>query len=878
MAPHFAKSVSRPRGPAQAPPAAMAAIIAVTTATLPSDAAPDFVGAAVVGEVVGVTTGFRPAHSSNAVSQYSDSHSQQAGDSAFAQSDEQYSSAQLSSWPIHSAQGLVIFHDPVPLRGLGNPLRLVHAVGNAFDERRGGARRSEGGVARRKKIRGRTNAQFAPESCVAQQSSETRRVRDVMFLNMHARPLTATDYTSDWFALRVLSVSGTMTVSAYNDIVAECRNVLRQLEMGTAPADAPTAAALEQVLVVLRASDGDLSETEHVAVAEEDERAIEARATAAGGAEPGEGEESDEEAGGLPAHEDPDVATGAGADGDERAAPDATGSAPHAGASAGSSTGATPPPAGANVAPSIPTMAAVPVGAPTGATNAAPVPRKTALLRKFVAGWFRGHFTGRYLRFGKDCEAAVAEPIAQLPFRTASASIGLGESLEVPGWSATPDGVGLELVRPLGALPDDEPEQVLVLDEGKSHLSPTTYGAAVAAGQEFKEHMDAQVAVPIDLATPEAVRAVPSRAHLLQILTQMGVWRVFYERYTVSSARGIIYSVLLGLKADVLAAFVFVVGRVLGPVLAPFAPLHEFNDTIDAPDVISKIMTALVAQHPALTQEELALVESHLPRSVAIRRGVPRAAPFQYTIYPVHVIKNGLAWHYNILKGGVDRVSQYVVRLLQALEFWPQTFSWESKTAAHAGRRLAAGCARGRRVQVVSRRHERIRDVPQQPRAAGPHHRRPGGHGSRARGHVGGDSRAGPCRNGVVAGRCASDQRGGDGRDTQHLGAARASWRDGVVARAVGGNARACARWVGGWSVGRRFRAGRDGGEHERVGRIAPRRGGGGDAAKQGAPPARGNHPDGAGSPGFERGRPGHASADGWHRGRACARTWPKLR
>jgi len=544
-----------------------------------------------------------------------------------------------------------------------------------------------------------SRALFVPESCVAQQSSDTRRVRDAMLPNMRARPLTATDCTSDWFALRVLSVSGTMTVSAYNDIVAECRNVLQQLGTGTAPAGAPTAAALEQLLVVLRASDGDLTETEHAAVAEEDERALEARAAAAGGAESGVGDESDDDAGGVPVHEDPDVATGAGADGDERAVPDATGSAPLAGASAGSSTGATSPP---NAPPAIPTTATGAAGAPAGAASAAPVPRRTVVLRKFVAGWFRGHFTGRYLRFGKDCEAAVAEAIAQFAFRKASASIGLGESVEVLGWSATPDGVGLELVRPLGAPPDDEPVLVLVLDEGKSHLSPTTYGAAVAAGQEFKEHMDAQVAVPIDMSTPEAVRAVPSRAHLLQILTQMGVWRVFYERYTVSSARGIIYSVLLWLQADVLAAFVFVVGRVLGPVLAPFAPLYEFNDTVDDPDVIRNIMTALVAQHPALTPEELALVESHLPRSVAIRRKVPRAAPFQHTIYPVHVIKNGLAWHYNILKGGVDRVSQYVVRLVQALEFWPQTFSWESKTALRRLLMLAVASLQAGRVDAAS--------------------------------------------------------------------------------------------------------------------------------------------------------------------------------
>ena len=64
-------------------------------------------------------------------------------------------------------------------------------------------------------------------------------------------------------------------------------------------------------------------------------------------------------------------------------------------------------------------------------------------------------------------------------------------------------------------------------------------------------------------------------------------------------------------------------------------------------------------------------------------------------------------------------------------------------------------------------------------------------------------------------------------RDTQ-LSTARASWRDGVVARAAGGNARARARRVGGWSVGWRFRVGRDGGEHERashsVDRSVPRR------------------------------------------------------
>ena len=53
---------------------------------------------------------------------------------------------------------------------------------------------------------------------------------------------------------------------------------------------------------------------------------------------------------------------------------------------------------------------------------------------------------------------------------------------------------------------------------------------------------------------------------------------------------------------------------------------------------------------------------------------------------------------------------------------------------------------------------------------------------------------------------------------------------------------------------------------------IAPCRGGGGDAAEQGALPGRGGHRDGTGSPRFERGRLGHASAHGLYGGRARAR------
>jgi hypothetical protein len=93
---------------------------------------------------------------------------------------------------------------------------------------------------------------------------------------------------------------------------------------------------------------------------------------------------------------------------------------------------------------------------------------------------------------------------------------------------------------------------------------------------------------------------------------------------------------------------------------------------------VIRSIVAVAEAHRALTREELALIESHLPRSVAMRRAVPRVAPFEHTIHPVHAVKNGLAWLYNINKGGVYRVSQHVARLLGCLDFWPLAFGWES--------------------------------------------------------------------------------------------------------------------------------------------------------------------------------------------------------
>ena len=110
-------------------------------------------------------------------------------------------------------------------------------------------------------------------------------------------------------------------------------------------------------------------------------------------------------------------------------------------------------------------------------------------------------------------------------------------------------------------------------------------------------------------------------------------------------------------------------------------------------------MAALVAKHPALTTTELALVESHLPRCIALRRIVPRAGGSVHTIWPVHAAKNALAWLYNILKGGVDRLSQHVVRLLGCLQFWALSFTWQSKTALRRCIMLAVAALQAVRVR-----------------------------------------------------------------------------------------------------------------------------------------------------------------------------------
>ena len=341
---------------------------------------------------------------------------------------------------------------------------------------------------------------------------------------------------------------------------------------------------------------------------------------------------------------------------------------------------------------------AAPAGAP-----AAPPPPATVRLRRLLKAWFRRSFATRFMRFGKQNEKGVLAAISRFEFRQGQGLIGLGESLRVPGWSATPDGVAFELVQPVGATDGAPPVRVVVLDEIKTHIADAPYAAAVSAGAEFRSHMDMAVAIPVDLTSEQAARAVPSRLHLMQILAQMAVWGVPYVRYTVASARGIIYSVLLWAPQAVIDALVYVMRRLLGPVLSPFKPLYSFDETLDRPDVISTIMTSLVSAHGTLTPHELDVIASHLPRCVAFRRAVPRAAPFLTTVVPAHVCKNGIAWLYNINKGGVDRVSQFVVRVLDDLDFWPRNFTWLSKTALRRIVMLAVTAVQALRVRRAAR-------------------------------------------------------------------------------------------------------------------------------------------------------------------------------
>ena len=510
---------------------------------------------------------------------------------------------------------------------------------------------------------------FPPAAHAGAQLPVVQELRDAVVAQGGGvvRPLTAVDVTLDWFAFRALSVSGTATAGLYGDVAAETKSLL-ELAEGELLTDigAPHAAHIEQLYDVLRREAAAQAEDPFAEAIIEEDRALDALVVGQETAHFGEETRPDDSGG--------DGGGGRAQDEDEDEG------------------------AGVHDEPTTGATTAAPAGAP-----AAPPPPATVRLRRLLKAWFRRSFATRFMRFGKQNEKGVLAAISRFEFRQGQGLIGLGESLRVPGWSATPDGVAFELVQPVGATDGAPPVRVVVLDEIKTHIADAPYAAAVSAGAEFRSHMDMAVAIPVDLTSEQAARAVPSRLHLMQILAQMAVWGVPYVRYTVASARGIIYSVLLWAPQAVIDALVYVMRRLLGPVLSPFKPLYSFDETLDRPDVISTIMTSLVSAHGTLTPHELDVIASHLPRCVAFRRAVPRAAPFLTTVVPAHVCKNGIAWLYNINKGGVDRVSQFVVRVLDDLDFWPRNFTWLSKTALRRIVMLAVTAVQALRVRRAAR-------------------------------------------------------------------------------------------------------------------------------------------------------------------------------
>jgi hypothetical protein len=180
---------------------------------------------------------------------------------------------------------------------------------------------------------------------------------------------------------------------------------------------------------------------------------------------------------------------------------------------------------------------------------------------------------------------------------------------------------------------------------------------------------DASAMRAVSLASAEAKTTVYSAAHLMQILAQMVCWGVSYARYTVASAHKILYSVVLWAPPDLLSAFEALLKRELEPLLAPFKPLYNLNlPALSNPDVVQNIVNALVAEHGEYLDEgTIALVASHLPRVVALRRRVTN--PF-VPLHPARVIKNLIAFDYNKNKGGVDRMSQGIAKIMSLFDFW----------------------------------------------------------------------------------------------------------------------------------------------------------------------------------------------------------------
>jgi len=110
---------------------------------------------------------------------------------------------------------------------------------------------------------------FVPADCSEAPEGNLLALRDALLVPCAARPLTTTDCTLDWFGFRMLSPSGTGMVGAYSAIVDAVRRLQEDTAMGVAPEGTPAPALLDQLLVLLRAAEGELPEAAQDAVVEE---------------------------------------------------------------------------------------------------------------------------------------------------------------------------------------------------------------------------------------------------------------------------------------------------------------------------------------------------------------------------------------------------------------------------------------------------------------------------------------------------------------------------------------------------------------------------------------------------------------------------------
>lgn len=488
---------------------------------------------------------------------------------------------------------------------------------------------------------------FVPQARSGSQDSVAGRFATMLSELAHAvRPGSATDGTPEWHALHEFGASGTAMVGARRGLEEQAADLVAAIASGD-PASLDLgvdAAALQRIRAHLSLRAGETDESVVAAMRGEEDAERQAQGEVEfqsqddgldGDGREEEGDESNDEAG-LPA-----------SDVEEVAAP------PSAAPSAAAASGAAPTPASSS----------------TGAESQ----RTAVLFKRFFAGWFREHVSTRGMVQGKLNEKPLSKWAQQLPARRGPGMgcgiVGLGLSTLVPGVAATPDGIALERVQ-------TAPEQVavkLVLDEFKTKTTDATEQAAREVATEFSEHQFADPSVPVPLFSAMGGRAVPSVGHRLQLATQMLVWRVPRVRYTVASVRGVLYSVLVSMDDAELRAFEVLVRRVVGQVLAPLAPLYAADDSLDNPNIVRDVAQAVLAKYGAwLTSFEFEVLVSRLPRAVALRRAMPRPGlgePALHTLDPLHAIKGGVAWWYNINKGGVDRMTEHVLRVLGNMEF-----------------------------------------------------------------------------------------------------------------------------------------------------------------------------------------------------------------